>query len=585
MKPIELGQWAREYEAVCDRLVDPSPDESARGFQRRLFGVIMAAPFILSVLIVPLGAWLNHDPALLLGALCMVFAGAFALLGAARMGVASGLVSLVALAATGSVIAFAMSATGGFFGPLAVLLAAPVFEAWWVRRSRAAIATGCAAAVSIALWQMSAGAQAPVAGSGAVWALAGLFGWLATVWIRLSSLGLERAEDEGPGEIETKLDAVVLRLGQNGDVLEANGKALDILDLPPSLVLGTGLFERIHVGDRVAYLTAIADLRDGARARVVELRLRLPDSDRLQAQFQHFVLDLCNTGSGIYMGFLRDDARVAVLHAEVQTMKETADGAEIAKSRFLAAVSHELRTPLNAIIGFADMVDQEMFGALANARQKEYIGLISKSGHHLLSVVNAILDVSKIESGTYSINAEPFDFAEATAMPLSIARQQADIKSINLNTSVIGEVTEVVADRRAIQQILINLLSNAVKFTPDGGKVVLGARQDGGRFIFWVEDDGIGISAEDLGRLGRPFMQVQNDYTRSYEGTGLGLSLVKGLAALHDGTAEIESAPGEGTRVTVSIPCREIPALDGAKSEFTELDLNGADDGKFQKTA
>jgi cell cycle sensor histidine kinase DivJ len=168
----------------------------------------------------------------------------------------------------------------------------------------------------------------------------------------------------------------------------------------------------------------------------------------------------------------------------------------------------------------------------------------------------------------------------------SMMAHQASVKPVSLRVALAPNVGEVCADRRAIQQILINLVSNAVKFTPTGGSVVIGAKRTGERLRFWVSDTGIGISSDDLKRLGQPFTQVQNDYTRQFEGTGLGLSLVKGLVALHEGAMMIESAPGDGTTVTVTVPIAgphaAAPADVAAESEYLS---NGAGNGTQRKTA
>ncbi|TIM20055.1 MAG: HAMP domain-containing histidine kinase, partial [Mesorhizobium sp.] len=224
----------------------------------------------------------------------------------------------------------------------------------------------------------------------------------------------------------------------------------------------------------------------------------------------------------------------------------------------------ELRTPLNAIIGFSDMLLHEMFGTFKDPRQKEYVGLVKESGQHLLAVVTSILDVSRIEAGAYATEPEPFRFVEAVEMCQSMMRLQAEAKNIDLQAQIAPDAGEINADRRAVQQVLINLVSNAIKFTPDGGDVVVGAKRIGSRLHFWVRDTGIGIAEEDFANLGKPFMQIQNDYTRRFEGTGLGLSLVKGLVALHEGTMSIESMPGEGTTVTISLP------VDGPKGRSND---------------
>jgi cell cycle sensor histidine kinase DivJ len=211
------------------------------------------------------------------------------------------------------------------------------------------------------------------------------------------------------------------------------------------------------------------------------------------------------------------------------------------------------------------MLLHEMFGPFHDPRQKEYVELVRDSGQHLLEVVTSILDVSRIEAGAYRTHPEPFRFVEAAQMCRSMMQLQADAKKIRLELRVAADAGEVNADRRAIQQILINLASNAIKFTPEGGEVALGARRVGSRLHFWVSDTGIGIAEEDLAIIGQPFVQVQNDYTRGFEGAGLGLSLVKGLVSLHDGTMSIDSAPGEGTTVSVSIP------VDGPKGDSDRL--------------
>jgi two-component system, cell cycle sensor histidine kinase DivJ len=229
---------------------------------------------------------------------------------------------------------------------------------------------------------------------------------------------------------------------------------------------------------------------------------------------------------------------------------------KIHADRYLAGVSHELRTPLNAILGFSDILRQDMFGAMANERQREYVELIHQSGAHLLSVVNMILDVSKLDAGAYQIVAEPFEVEEAVSMSLAMVREQAMGKKIELTSALDADVTECTADQRAVQQMLINLLSNAVKFTPEGGTVKVASAQEDGYLVLSVTDSGIGISERDLERIGQPFYQVQNDYTRAFEGTGLGLSLVRGLVELHQGGFSIESETGKGTVVTIRLPLK-----------------------------
>jgi cell cycle sensor histidine kinase DivJ len=191
--------------------------------------------------------------------------------------------------------------------------------------------------------------------------------------------------------------------------------------------------------------------------------------------------------------------------------------------------------------------------------------LIKESGEHLLQVVNDILDLSKIESGAFDVAAEAFELAPLIERCVQIMRAQADKTGVTLATDVDAGLPELVADQRACRQILLNLLSNAVKFTDRGGRVVCSAHRDGRRVSIQVRDNGIGIAAEDLPRLGQPFVQADSGYDRRHEGTGLGLSVVKGLVALHGGQMLIDSAPGKGTTVTIHLP------LAGGRDSVTPL--------------
>lgn len=488
-----------------------------------------------------------------------------------------GTAALVAGAVAAAVV---VAAAGGLASPAVLLIAALPLEAFWVWRTKRAALIGSACAAAVLPLQAVIGNMAfAEAASIAAWHWLLPLAWCAALAARASQLTADSAASDNAGAAETVedlLDAVVLRIARNGDVTDASAKARTMLRLQPELLFGSALFQRVHVADRVAYLCALADMRDGAEIRKLELRLRLPRESAAEAgdNFQPFVLELYRgKGEGqTFAAIIRDNATVADLRVELAQAAEAVKNAELAKGNFLAAVSHELRTPLNAIIGFSDMLVHEMFGAFPDPRQKEYVGIVRDSGQHLLDVVNAILDVSKIESGCYATNPEPFRFGDAVDMCASMLRLQAEARAVDMSVEVATGTGEVNADKRAVQQMLINLVSNAIKFTPDGGSVRIGAKRLGSRLHFWVADTGIGIAEEDLSRLGTPFTQIQNDYTRRFEGTGLGLSLVKGLVALHDGTMAIESAPGEGTTVTISLPIDGPSARPGTqKGELMAL--------------
>ncbi|WP_156381697.1 sensor histidine kinase [Rhizobium sp. Leaf341] len=321
---------------------------------------------------------------------------------------------------------------------------------------------------------------------------------------------------------------------------------------------GRGFIEQIHVSDRIAFLRAIDAVRLGAAGETVEVRLERGSMTEGGAQLLHIRCELAGiVEDGVLNGILvqsRDISAEVALKADAASKAEAAESANEAKSRFLAAVSHELRTPLNAILGFSDILSGEYFGRLENDRQREYVALINQSGAHLLSVVNTMLDMSKIEAGRYELIAEPFVVADAVSACEAMLGLQAEAKGVKLTSRILRGVGEIHADRRAVQQILINLVGNAIKFTDAGGIVTIDAEVCGADLRLTVSDTGIGIPAEKLAHLGQAFMQVENEYTRAYEGTGLGLALVKGLVALHGGGFDISSRVREGTAIRISLP-------------------------------
>jgi len=238
-------------------------------------------------------------------------------------------------------------------------------------------------------------------------------------------------------------------------------------------------------------------------------------------------------------------------------MRETerAEAANRAKSEFLANMSHELRTPLNAIIGFSELMQQGLFGPLGSEKYGEYVGDIHSSGAYLLGVINDILDMSKIEAGQFSIDREKIDLCPLIEETVRVVALQAAEKSIKLEKRIPQSIT-LDADRRAIKQIVINLLSNAVKFTGEGGKISLRARKVSGAVILSIEDTGCGIPPDAISKLGRPFEQVQNQFSKNHTGSGLGLAISRSLAELHGGALKIRSTEGVGTIVSVRLPVR-----------------------------
>jgi cell cycle sensor histidine kinase DivJ len=249
---------------------------------------------------------------------------------------------------------------------------------------------------------------------------------------------------------------------------------------------------------------------------------------------------------------LRDARAQRARESELEAARELAEQQNAGKSRFLANMSHELRTPLNAIMGFADIMRQRLFGPLGD-RYVEYAELIHESGSHLLELINDVLDMSKIEAERFELAREEFDAGEAISGVLRLMRGQADRAGVSLRARLPVNPLEAEADRRAVKQIAFNLISNALKFTPRGGSVTVSLAADADCLVLSVADSGVGISADDLQRLGRPFEQA-GGFEQRQAGAGLGLSLVRAFARLHGGDMSITSALGEGTTVSVRLP-------------------------------
>jgi two-component system cell cycle sensor histidine kinase PleC len=242
-----------------------------------------------------------------------------------------------------------------------------------------------------------------------------------------------------------------------------------------------------------------------------------------------------------------------------------AETANASKTAFLANMSHELRTPLNAILGFSEIIAQECFGPAGSPRYKEYAGDIHSSGSHLLSLINDMLDVAKIEAGRMEIQPEPLEVRKTLDGALKIIAVKARERKQQLVVEVDPDVPALYADERALKQIVINLVSNAVKFTPEGGRIaVVAGRARAGGFQLMVEDNGPGIPRDKLDKIFKPFSQVDNRYDRQGGGTGLGLALVRGLVELHGGRAWLESEQGKGARAYIVLPQEPNGSLQGA---------------------
>jgi cell cycle sensor histidine kinase DivJ len=348
----------------------------------------------------------------------------------------------------------------------------------------------------------------------------------------------------------------------------AGANAMRVLDRDCDAVMDGGLLNSIHVQDRVIVACAIADcIAANTRTRV---QFRFPAADGQSNRWFEMRCEPAPEGvlgseERLVLAVTRDISERHRMDEDLRRSREKAESASVAKSLFLANMSHELRTPLNAILGFSELLQSDVMRSMPAERNREYVGLIHSSASHLLTVLTDILDMSKIEAGKYEIFTEPFKIGQTLANCCAMMRGQAEQKKIAITTEGFGSLPEITADERAVKQIMINLLSNAVKFTGDGGTVKVEAVRAGRNIRICVIDNGIGISEEHIKHLGMPFYQADSKYDRKYQGTGLGLSVVRGLVDLHRGKLSFASRKGQGTTVTVTLPLnaqevRPVPA-------------------------
>ncbi len=358
---------------------------------------------------------------------------------------------------------------------------------------------------------------------------------------------------------------LITRHDSDGRVTFASPAGLRITGQPAEALLGDGFFKQIYAADRQSYREALERSLGEGILTPVEFRLRSSggeDDDNAcyvwaEMRFRPVDLEITSgTGARELVAVTREIAERKAQELALLKARDEAESASRAKTRFLANMSHELRTPLIAIIGFSDILNRQLFGPIGEERYRDYARLILESGEHLLGVVNGILDMSKIEAGKFDIVTEPFNIETLIASCTELMHHTAEQKSIDLIAETAPGLPEIVADKRVCKQILINLLSNAIKFTGEGGWVKIAAKSDGNMLELSVADNGIGIASSDLPNLGDPFVQAENSHARNYEGTGLGLSLVKNLAQLHGGNTEIDSESGLGTTVTILLPLK-----------------------------
>lgn len=372
---------------------------------------------------------------------------------------------------------------------------------------------------------------------------------------------------------EAAKDGILILDAETGVIADVNPFMIDLLGLMQADFLGKAIWELEFLNDIVANKANFLQLQQKGYVRYEDMPLKAADGMRHDVEFVSNVYEV-NNRKVIQCNIRVITERKKLQEAEIARI--AADTANKAKSDFLANMSHELRTPLNAVIGFSEILEDQLFGDL-NEKQTECVKDIASSGQHLLSLINDILDLSKVEAGKLELELSTFPLRDALNGALSMFREKAMKQNIKLCLEIGDEtVIEMVADERKLKQIMFNLLSNAVKFTRGGGSVRVSARHRGtalcgcpregehadsplqngdGNFIeISVTDTGIGIRPEDIEKLFKPFSQLESAYSKNFEGTGLGLALTKRLVELHNGKIWVESEFGKGSTFTFVIP-------------------------------
>jgi len=437
--------------------------------------------------------------------------------------------------------------TGGLVGPLAILCMLPLLAVLSLRRERSLPEAVALIVFTLGgIGMMHAGgliAPVPSAGWNLALSVASLLGLavalLASLLARAQVPGHDVVALDGIEPLLSRLPHRLLLVGPKGQILQALGQCPEWADPTAS-----SISQLAGIDDRAALNKSLVTAKRLGSANV---RFR-PDT----ANPHLGELDLRALAAGGFIGLLRDASADQRRESDLVRAREDAEASNAARARFLANMSHELRTPLNAIMGFSDIMRSQMFGPLPG-KYTDYAGLIHEAGEHLLDLINDVLDMSKIEAERYELQLETQDVRDPVTGALRLLRLQADEAGIRLRGVLPSKALEANIDRRAVKQMVINLLGNALKFTPKGGEVIVTLQAFANSVELIVADTGIGISPDDLIRLGQPYVQAKSN-PMEVQGTGLGLSLVRALAKLHGGEMTIESRLGEGTAVTVRLP-------------------------------
>ncbi len=514
----------------------------------------------------------------------LVAPGMFAALSFTRISLAA--LETASLAAFAALIGYLVALTGGMSSPLLVWLALVPAEAALAGGRKTVWRAGAAAAlalIAVAVSQaMGLLPHSPI--DSEVWEFyAGsvLAAVMQSALVAIATQDRQRKADKAAAEgaamyrflADNSMD-LITRHGADGRIRFASPAAQALLGRGPDTLLGAAPSAMAHPDDLKIMQAAFVEASYFGRAAGVEVRLKRADGTFVWTEMRCRPAAPVKGEAADIVAVTRDISERKEQEQALIVARDLAEDASKAKSRFLANMSHELRTPLNAIIGFSEVMTHEMFGPVGSPRYLEYAKLINESGGHLLELINGILDMSKIEAGKFDLVEEMFDLEEVATQALRFVKMQADRKGVGLKLSMPAEAHSIFADKRAVKQMVVNLVTNGVKFTPRGGDVRVSAARIGGGIEIAVSDSGVGISQSDLQKLGQPFEQVDGAHTRTQEGTGLGLALVKALSALHGGEAVIESRLGEGTTVRLILP---YAAVSEAGERVTQpLEMRGA---------
>jgi cell cycle sensor histidine kinase DivJ len=354
------------------------------------------------------------------------------------------------------------------------------------------------------------------------------------------------------GEIEAVMAEAIIVADQSGAVIRISGNTDRILGLPAEALTGRGLTEMVLVADRPELLTALCACAHGEEPRKLRARMR-GSLDGAVPRYRSVEVSIIPGEGGVALASLRDVSELVAAEDAHATLVSEGESASRARAAFLSTVNHELRTPLNAIIGFSDIIANPATTPANQERLREYARLINGAGQDLLRIISAMIDITRLDSGVYDFDAEPMDLEAAVLNAVDAFRQEPEGASAEIEVAPAAESLDALIDRRAFRAVMHQLLSNAVKFGgPHAIEVRTGVEENWA--VVTIVDHGPGMPADKLAQVGRNFARADEGLTRTHGGVGLGLSLAGGLMALHGGEIRLESAPGEGTSVTLRLP-------------------------------